>query len=135
MFLCLHSYLLHSQSFYRWKISKFPYFKTHTQAYMPNVGKIIHIPFVKPTNKQTSNNDLPTYRLLYMYDSRYIIVPYMTCQYIANPIHPTYKYDDEYDDIIIQSGLSIAAFTNNDGGMVDKPLPKSIKKPNDSRLE
>jgi hypothetical protein len=67
-----------------------------------------------------------------MYDSRYMSVPYSTCQYIANPIHPTYRYAD---DDIIYCGHSIAPFINNDGGMVDKPLPKSIKKPNDSRLE
>lgn len=61
----------------------------------------------------------------------------MTCQYIAKPIQPTYRYDDDDDDDmdIIYCGQSIATFMNTDGGMVDKPLPKSIKKPNDSRFE
>ena len=70
-----------------------------------------------------------------MYDSRYMSVPYSTCQYIANPIHPTYRYADDDDDDIIYCGHNIAPFINKDGNIVDRPLPKSIKKPTDSRFE
>jgi hypothetical protein len=52
-------------------------------------------------------------------------VPYITCQYIANPTHPT----NNGDNVL---GNTIAAFTNKEGGIVDSPFPKSIKKPKDS---
>jgi hypothetical protein len=54
-----------------------------------------------------------------------MIVPYMTCQYMAIPIHPTHNAET-------RSGRTIATLMSTEGGIVVKPLPKSMKNPKDS---
>jgi hypothetical protein len=97
----------------------------HTHAYIPNVGNMNHKLFVNPTNNATSSIVFPSYRLLKTNENMYMIVPYMTCQYMAIPIHPTHNEETK-------SGRTMATLMNREGGIVVKPFPKSIKNPNDS---
>jgi hypothetical protein len=54
------------------------------------------------------------------------MVPYITCQYIANPTHPTNNGDKNALLVLLRT---IAKFINIEGGIVLKPFPKSIKNP------
>ncbi len=56
-----------------------------------------------------------------------MMVPYMTCQYMAMQMHPTTSGDNNPDDD--DCGDTIAKFISNVGGMVDIPFPKSMKNP------
>ena len=56
-----------------------PSLNMHTHTYISTIGKINRKLFEMPTNRQTSNNDLPSCSLLNTKENTWMIVPYITC--------------------------------------------------------